>query len=120
MAGELELLQDFLAIIQEDTVKGDHSTTSLTDRPPAFLIRGQPHGFKVRQLADFPGFTSLNDYNAQHHDRVRILRLLIESEISRLTVWRDVVSTPGHAAKVGQLEKSISAVSEYLFVVAPS
>lgn len=41
VAGEIELLQDFLAIIQEDTVKGDHSTTSLTDRPPAFLIRGK-------------------------------------------------------------------------------
>lgn len=40
VAGEIELLQDFLVIIQEDTVKGDHSTTSLTDRPPAFLIRG--------------------------------------------------------------------------------
>ena len=40
VAGEIELLQDFLVIIQDDTVKGDHSTTSLTDRPPAFLIRG--------------------------------------------------------------------------------
>lgn len=60
---------------------------------------------------DVTGFISLNDYNAQHNDRVRILRLLIESEVSRLTVWRDVVNTPGHAAKVGQLEKSISHVS---------
>ena len=44
MAGELELLHDFLAAIQEDTVQGDHSTTSLTDRPPAFLIRGELFG----------------------------------------------------------------------------
>lgn len=112
VAGEIELLQDFLAIIQEDTVKGDHSTTSLTDRPPAFLIRGMflPNGKSVTR-ADLPGFTSLHDYNSQHDDRVRILRLLIESEISRLTVWRDVINTPGQAAKVGQLEKSISNVS---------
>lgn len=59
------------------------------------------------------GFTSLHDYNAQHDDRVRILRLLIESEISRLAVWRDVVNTSSHshAAKVGQLERATSAVS---------
>ena len=44
VAGELELLHDFLAAIQEDTVQGDHSTTSLTDRPPAFLIRGELFG----------------------------------------------------------------------------
>ena len=60
------------------------------------------------------GFTSLQDYNSQHDDRVRILRLLIESEISRLTVWRDVINTPGQAAKVGLLEKSISHVSHPL------
>jgi hypothetical protein len=41
VAGELELLHDFLTAIQADTVQGDHSTTSLTDRPPAFLIRGK-------------------------------------------------------------------------------
>ena len=54
----------------------------------------------------------MHDYNSQHEERVRILRLLVESEISRLTVWRDVVNTPGQAAKVGQLEKSISNVSD--------
>jgi len=43
VAGELELLHDFLVAIQEDTVQGDHSTTSLTDRPPAFLVRGKLH-----------------------------------------------------------------------------
>ena len=35
-------MHDFLTAIQEDTVQGDHSTTSLTDRSPAFLVRGRP------------------------------------------------------------------------------
>lgn len=53
VAGELELLHDFLTAIQEDTIQGDHSTTSLTDRPPAFLIRGE---YQLRHLGQLLTF----------------------------------------------------------------
>lgn len=52
MAGELELLHDFLVAIQEDAIQGDHSTTSLTDRPPAFLVRGTPFAINTGVSAD--------------------------------------------------------------------
>ena len=53
VAGELELLHDFLTAIQEDTIQGDHSTTSSTDRPPAFLIRGESQSRHLGQSLIF-------------------------------------------------------------------
>ena len=40
VGAEIKLLQDFVKAISEDRVRGDHSTSSMTDRAPALLIRG--------------------------------------------------------------------------------
>jgi phosphatidylinositol 4-kinase len=40
VGAEIKLLQDFMTAIQEDHIRGDHSTSSMTDRQPAFLIKG--------------------------------------------------------------------------------
>ncbi|KAL1412783.1 Phosphatidylinositol 4-kinase stt4 [Vanrija albida] len=72
VGAEIKLLQDFATAIQEDQIRADHATTSLPDRAPAWLV---------------PGTTSLQDYIAQHKERVRLLQLLVENEINRLAVW---------------------------------
>lgn len=41
LGAEIKLLQDFLTAVQSDTIRGDHSTSSMSDRAPAFLIRGE-------------------------------------------------------------------------------
>jgi phosphatidylinositol 4-kinase len=41
--------------------------------------------------------------------------LLVESEISRLTVWKDVVNVQHQGSKAGQLEKSVSLVCPIWF-----
>lgn len=40
VAAEIKLLQDFMSAVQEDQVRGDYQTSSMTDRSPALLIRG--------------------------------------------------------------------------------
>ncbi|WVQ84613.1 hypothetical protein IAT38_006768 [Cryptococcus sp. DSM 104549] len=93
VGAEIKLLQDFLVAIADDHVRGDHSTSSLADRTPAFLV---------------PGATSIQDYTAQHKDRVKLLQLLVENEISRLAVWSNPVNEPGRpsAPTVGGLERA--------------
>ncbi len=57
------------------------------------------------------GSTSLNDYTAQHRDRVRILQLLVENEMSRLSVWCNATNDAGRSTvAIGNLEKAVSQV----------
>ncbi|KAK8853241.1 hypothetical protein IAR55_003943 [Kwoniella newhampshirensis] len=93
VGSEIRLLEDFLIAVQGDHIRGDHSTSSLSDRTPAFLVRGSK---------------SINEYTAQHKDRVKLLVLLVENEISRLTVWCNPANESGRptVSNVGNLERS--------------
>ncbi|ODN73286.1 hypothetical protein L202_07835 [Cryptococcus amylolentus CBS 6039] len=94
VGAEIKLLQDFLAVIGDDTVRGDHVTSSMADRPPAFLV---------------PGVASIQDYATQNKDRVKLLQLLIENEIMRLSVWGNPVNEAergSSVAAIGALERS--------------
>ncbi|RXK35906.1 phosphatidylinositol 4-kinase [Tremella mesenterica] len=95
VGAEIKLLQDFLVAAQEDQIRGDHSTSSFNDRNPALLVRG---------------FTSLSDYASHHKDRVQLLKVLIESEISRLNVWSNPSNEPGRSSGGGVVERSLTAV----------
>nr|XP_031861737.1 uncharacterized protein CI109_002970 [Kwoniella shandongensis]KAA5528809.1 hypothetical protein CI109_002970 [Kwoniella shandongensis] len=93
VGAEVKLLEDFLLAVQGDHVRGDHSTSSLNDRTPAFLVQGS---------------RSIQEYTAQHKDRVKLLVLLVENEISRLIVWCNPANETGRPAgpNVGNLERS--------------
>lgn len=94
VGAEIRLLQDFINAVQEDQIRGDHSTTSMRDRAAAWIN---------------PGTTSMQDYIAQHRDRVRLLQLLVENEISRLNVWCNPANDRGRSiATVGAVESSVS------------
>jgi phosphatidylinositol 4-kinase len=96
VGAEIKLLTAFMKTIHDDQIRGDHSTSSMSDRSPAFLIRAS---------------VSINDYSAQHRDRVRILQLLLENEIARLNVWWNPVNESGRGSgSVGKYERSISTV----------
>jgi len=58
------------------------------------------------------GSTSLHDYTTQHRDRVKILQLLVENEVSRLAVWCNPLneSNRGTSAAVGNLERAVTPV----------
>lgn len=43
VGAEIKLLSEFQVAIQADHIRGDHSTSSMSDRNPAFLIRGELH-----------------------------------------------------------------------------
>jgi phosphatidylinositol 4-kinase len=94
VGAEIKLLQDFITAVSDDHIRGDHSTTSMHDRAAAWIV---------------PGSTSLQDYISNHRQRVRLLQLLVESEINRLLVWsnpsnvRDRVFT-----QPGSLESQVS------------
>ncbi|KAK4686496.1 phosphatidylinositol 4-kinase A, partial [Tremellales sp. Uapishka_1] len=94
VGAEMKLLADFMTAIQEDHIRGDHSTTSMPDRSAAILVNGA---------------TNLHDYTLQHRDRVKILQLLVENEISRLSVWCNPANEGGRlAVNVGAMERSIA------------
>lgn len=101
MGAEIKLLQDFLAAVANDGIRAEHYTSSMADRTPAFLI---------------PGVSSIQEYLVQHKDRVRLLQLLVENEITRLAVWTNPVNEHGRtsAPAVGSLERSTSAVRNLL------
>jgi phosphatidylinositol 4-kinase len=62
-----------------------------------------------------PGSTSLHDYSLQNKDRVRILTLLVESEISRLSVWCNPTNETGRSpVQAGNIEKSVTQVSLFI------
>ncbi|KJE03847.1 phosphatidylinositol 4-kinase [Cryptococcus gattii NT-10] len=96
VGAEIKLLQDFLAAVANDGIRAEHYTSSMADRTPAFLI---------------PGVSSIQEYLVQHKDRVRLLQLLVENEITRLAVWTNPVNEHGRtsAPAVGSLERSTSA-----------
>ena len=48
VGAEIKLLQDFATTITQDHVRGDHSTSSMTDRSPALLIRGELEAWEAR------------------------------------------------------------------------
>ncbi|OWZ76646.1 phosphatidylinositol 4-kinase [Cryptococcus neoformans Bt85] len=95
VGAEIKLLQDFLSAVANDGIRAEHYTSSMADRTPAFLI---------------PGASSIQEYLVQHKDRVRLLQLLVENEISRLAVWSNPVNEHGRtsAPAVGSLERSTS------------
>ena len=61
------------------------------------------------------GSTSLHEYTVQHRDRVRILQLLVENEINRLSVWCNPVNEAGRTPAPGALERSVTMVSKTTF-----
>lgn len=101
VGAEIKLLQDFLSAVANDGIRAEHYTSSMADRTPAFLI---------------PGASSIQEYLVQHKDRVRLLQLLVENEISRLAVWSNPVNEHGRtsAPAVGSLERSTSTVCGFL------
>lgn len=103
VGAEIKLLQDFLAAVANDGIRAEHYTSSMADRTPALLI---------------PGVSSIQEYLVQHKDRVRLLQLLVENEITRLAVWTNPVNEHGRtsAPAVGSLERSTSAVRNLLLV----
>ncbi|WVR07656.1 hypothetical protein IAU60_004698 [Kwoniella sp. DSM 27419] len=96
VGAEIKLLQDFLVAVQDDRVRGDHATSSLSDRNPALLISGS---------------SSLHDYETLNRDRVKLLQLLVENEIQRLAVWCNPMNEPGRSnvPNAGNLERSTTA-----------
>lgn len=109
VGAEIKLLQEFAQAITDDHVRGDYSTSSMSDRPPALLIRGERTGHVCSQLT--AGSTTLHEYTVQHRDRVRILQLLVENEINRLSVWCNPVNEAGRTPAPGALERSVTMVS---------
>lgn len=43
VGAEIKLLQEFIVAISDDHVRGDHATSSMSDRCPAFLINGESY-----------------------------------------------------------------------------
>ena len=111
VGAEIRLLQEFSAAIGADHVRGDYMTSSMSDRPPALLVRGE--FLRGRQCGELiPGSTSLHEYTNQHRDRVKVLQLLLENEINRLSVWCNPVNEPNRTPNAGALERSVNFVSD--------
>jgi phosphatidylinositol 4-kinase len=110
VGAEIKLLSEFLGIVQSDHIRGDHLTTSMPDRGPKFLVKGRSD-FMIQLSvyhADSIGYSSLDDYVSQHRDRVRILQLLVESEVYRLSVWHNSLEEPNRATSTAPMEKAIT------------
>jgi len=57
------------------------------------------------------GSPSLHEYTSQHRDRVKVLQLLLENEINRLSVWCNPVNEPNRTPTPGAVEKGVTIVS---------
>ncbi|KAL7418401.1 Phosphatidylinositol 4-kinase stt4 [Cryptotrichosporon argae] len=95
VAEEVKVLQEFIAAVQDDHIRVNRTTSSISDRAPAWPIRGS---------------ASLHDYATQHRDRVRLLQLLVENEVSRLNVWANPTNESGRTyAASGPIERTVGA-----------
>ncbi|KAG8721515.1 phosphatidylinositol-4- kinase [Ceratobasidium sp. 394] len=74
---DIRLLNEFLEVIQQDSVRADHVTSSL-----------QPDRVASRSPA----------YLTKHRAQNSLLKLLIENEISRLRVWANPTNDPKRGA----------------------
>lgn len=94
VGAEIKLLQDFIHAVSEDHIRGDHSTSSMNDRSAAWLI---------------PGSSSLQEYISLHHERVRLLQLLVENEINHLLVWSNPTNERTRSfSSPGTLENAVT------------
>ena len=70
--------------------------------------------FNLTSHTDFPisGYASLRDYALQHAERSRLLQLLVENEMSRLSIWSNPIASRSQATFNG-VEASVNAVSPH-------
>lgn len=83
---EMLLLEQVMIAVRDDRIRGDHAISSFTDRLPTFPLTG---------------YSSLREYTLQHEETSRLLLLLLESEVGRLSVW---CKPTGDGRKAGPLD----------------
>ncbi|KAJ9109753.1 hypothetical protein QFC19_001983 [Naganishia cerealis] len=79
LGAEIKLLEEVFAAVEHDQIRAHHRLSSLPDSEGTSGASGQ---------------VSLRDYASRNAERIQLLRLLLENEISRLRVWMNVTSDP--------------------------
>ena len=105
---DIRVLSEFLSYLQADSVRGFSAISSLS---PLQTASGQPRKFEVYRKRD-PNSSCVLEYKSTLKNQNMPLRLLVENEIFRLSVW----SNPSNDIKrgtdhVGNLEKIMTDVS---------
>ncbi|KAJ9109086.1 hypothetical protein QFC21_000414 [Naganishia friedmannii] len=79
LGAEIKLLEEVFTAVEHDRIRAHHRLSSL------------PHSEGMSRAS---GQISLRDYASRNTERVQLLNLLLENEISRLRVWMNVTSDP--------------------------
>lgn len=83
--------------------EGDNTTSAFTSRAPILRVRTRESGGR--------GLT-LQEFSELHGARVRLMMLLLENEVSRLTVWKNPLNENERGgATVGAVERAVKSVS---------
>lgn len=94
---EIRLLNEVQTLIKADRIACEHTITSFPSRGPSLRINGT---------------VTLDEYKELHPHRVRLLMLLVENEISRLSVWKNPLNEADKAGpSVGTIERGVKSVS---------
>ncbi|GAC94301.1 hypothetical protein PHSY_001872 [Pseudozyma hubeiensis SY62] len=97
LSADMQVLQETLELLQRDVVRADQHVTSF---PPTLS--------SVRM----PGGLTLQEATRSFAEKKRLLQLLVENEVSRLSVWANPLNNSSRGSDfVGALSKSMTETS---------
>ena len=97
VSADMQVLQETLELLQRDVVRADQHVTSF---PPTLSA--------VRM----PGGLTLGEARKGFEDKKRVLQLLVENELARLSVWANPLNAANRGADfVGSMSKAMSEAS---------
>lgn len=94
LSADMQVMQETLELLQRDAVRADQHVTSF---PPTLSA--------VR----LPGGLTVTEAGRSFDDKKRLLQLLVENEVGRLSVWANPLNAPARGSDfVGTLTKSMT------------
>lgn len=111
---DLKILSEFLTLLQSDQFKGSGLITSMSPLAVSSRNKGSSSFCRIMQLIKYwqlrvDHVTALRSVNM-------LLRLLIENEMNRLSVWANPSNEPKRGADyTGVIERSMTDVAHWYF-----
>ena len=107
---DFKLMTEFLSLLQTETVRGFYTLSSLSPLAPNSKHQGS------RIIAyGLQNFELFSDYVSHLKSLNQLLRLLVENELFRLSVWQNVMNDVKQSTDhVGALEKTLFDVRYHL------
>ncbi len=94
LSADMQVMQETLELLQRDAVRADQHVTSF---PPTLSAVRLPGGLTVAEAG------------RSFDDKKRLLQLLVENEVGRLSVWANPLNAPARGTDfVGTLTKSMT------------